>query len=102
MSFDDPAEAPVTVSRATFLAVAAVVIGLVFVGVAATGTVGSPSPASPWVISGLGWLVIAVFVRLRPDTIDRGREPAPRVWFEYGAVVGAVLVVTLLVGLALL
>jgi hypothetical protein len=50
----------------------------------------------------LGWLIIAVFVRLRPDTIDRGREPAPRVWFEYGAVVGAVLVVTLLVGLALL
>jgi len=101
MATEDPEPAPVTVSRATFLAVGAAIIGLLFVGVAATGSAGSPSPISPWVIGGLGWLIIGVFLRLRPDTVDRGREPAPRVWFELGAVVGALLVATLLVGLAL-
>jgi len=97
----DPKPAPVTVSRATFLAVAAGTVGLLFVGVAVTGVAGDPSLLSPWYVGGLGWLVIGVFLRRQPETVTRGREPAPRAWFEYGALAGAVLVAGLVAGLAL-
>jgi hypothetical protein len=41
------------------------------------------------------WLVLAGYLRRRPNSMDRGTDPTPRRWVELAALVGGTLAVVL-------
>jgi hypothetical protein len=91
---------PISLRRADFLAVLWAAMGIFWL-VSALGD-GVPDELLSFdaffIASGLFWLGGAVFYRRRPDSVRRGREPAPQSWLGLGgAVIGAFVLMVALV-----
>ena len=97
----EPTEsAPVRIDRAEFLAVTQAGLAVYFLTLAGWSLVsGDPSPAIGGLLAaGAIAAVTAGYAYYRPDSVDRGTEPAPRRWFEVAGVVAAALVLAFVFG----
>ena len=80
---------PIALRRADFLALLWAVMGVCWIA----GALGDGVPNELlsfdafFVANGLFWLAGAVFYRRRPDSVRRGREPTPVLWFVLSGVV---------------